>query len=105
MRRLHLLVGADVRRGRVHRELGQLRIEWTPPPQPVIGYRVEYRVSDGSWNELGQWFDAHETQAFWTAPLQPGVTYAFRVRAFSDNGTSAYSNAPVIFTAKRRAVR
>lgn len=90
---------------RVHRELGQLRIEWTPPPQPVIGYRVEYRVSDGSWNELGQWFDAHETQAFWTAPLQPGVTYAFRVRAFSDNGTSAYSNAPVIFTAKRRAVR
>jgi hypothetical protein len=83
----------------------RFEIEWQPPAQPVHGYRVEYRIGDGSWNEIGRWFDAEERTATWSS-LISGQTYAFRVRAFGDGGASGYS-APVTGTAtgRRRSVR
>jgi hypothetical protein len=83
---------------------GQLRIDWTRPPEAVDGYRVEYRIGDGFWNEIGRWFDVEERLAPW-ATVKPGQTYAFRVRAFNEEGTSAYSVPTVMYMGKRRAVR
>jgi hypothetical protein len=83
---------------------GQLRIEWTAPPQPVAGYRVEYRIGNGSWNEMPRWYDADERLAPWTS-VKAGQTYAFRVRAWSENGTSAYSTPATAYIGRRRAVR
>lgn len=77
-------------------------VEWTAPPQRVTGYRVEYRVGDGSWNELETSLDAGSRA---TIALQPrvGVTYAFRVRALNEGGAGAYS-APITVAAGRRQV-
>ncbi|MFP5246940.1 MAG: fibronectin type III domain-containing protein, partial [Thermoanaerobaculia bacterium] len=82
---------------------GQLRIEWTPVPE-ALGYRVEYRVGDGSWIELSRWFDKDELLATFS-PVRAGLTYSFRVRAFGDGGASAYSDPAIFFVGKRRAVR
>ncbi|HYH07427.1 MAG TPA: fibronectin type III domain-containing protein [Thermoanaerobaculia bacterium] len=80
----------------------QFRIEWTAPAQPVDGYRVEYKVGDGQWLELGRWFDPDERLASWPT-VRPGESYQFRVRAFSEAGTSSYTTAG-LYTGKRRAV-
>ena len=82
-----------------------LTIAWTPPPATVNGYRVEYRVDDGSWIELEKWFTAGEVGTS-IRKRTPGTTIAARVRAFNDGGASDYSNIntpkpPV----RRRAVR
>jgi hypothetical protein len=88
----------------VRRYNGQFRIEWTPPAQPVDGYRVEYKIGDGQWLELGRWFDPDERVAAWPS-VKAGVTYSFRVRAWSAAGTSAYSAVATGSAAtKRRAV-
>jgi hypothetical protein len=81
----------------------QFRIEWTAPAQPVDGYRVEYKVGDGQWLELGRWFDPDERLATWPT-VRAGESYQFRVRAFSEAGTSLYTTAG-IYTGKRRAVQ
>jgi hypothetical protein len=83
---------------------GPIRLEWSAPPQPVNGYRVEYRIGDGSWNELDEWFTANDLVK--TLPWQQPVV-AFRVRAFNDAGASDYSQVAAVGTGvgKRRAVR
>lgn len=80
----------------------QFRIEWDAPPQPVDGYRVEYKVGDGQWLELSRWFDPDERVAPW-ASVRPSTGYSFRVRAWSPAGTSAYATTGT-FTGRRRAV-
>jgi hypothetical protein len=80
----------------------QFRIEWIAPAQPVDGYRVEYKVGDGLWLELGRWFDPDERLATWPS-VRAGESYQFRVRAFSEAGTSLYTTAG-IYTGKRRSV-
>ena len=80
-------------------------IEWTAPPEPVNGYRVEYRVDEGLWNELDFWFDAR-TRSLAIRPWRPGqARYQFRVRAVNDAGFSLYSNQATVRTRKMRAVR
>ena len=80
-------------------------VEWSAPPEPVNGYRVEYRVDDGLWNELDFWFDARARQLV-IRPWRTGaVRYQFRVRAVNDAGFSLYSNAATVRTRKTRAVR
>lgn len=111
-RRLHLRIADTVPTGpvpaapvaSVRHYNGQLRIDWTRPAGAVDGYRVEYRIGDGFWNEIGRWFDAEERTAPWAA-VKPGQTYAFRVRAMNDNGTSEYSAPAVMYMGRRRAVR
>ncbi len=77
-------------------------LEWEPSPSAVNGYRVEYRVADGSWNEIEGFFGPEERTAYFTA--QPGRMHGFRVRAFADGGTSAYAETQ-IYAGKRRSVR
>ncbi|MEA2464345.1 MAG: Fibronectin type domain [Acidobacteriota bacterium] len=83
----------------------RIRLNWTAPPQPVNGYRVEYRISDGSWHELEQWFDPEERAVTLTWTVSPGVPVMFRVRAFNDSGTSEYSGSSGINVPRRRSVR
>lgn len=84
----------------------EMTIDWIEPPQLVAGYRVEYRIDDGSWNELPRQYGAEERSATWTS-ITRGRTYAFRVRAFSESGAGAYSEvvSAAAGAAKRRSVR
>jgi hypothetical protein len=84
------------------RENGRIRLEWTAPPQAVNGYRVEYRIGDGSWHEINEWYGPNELAETlsWDNPV-----VAFRVRAFTDGGASNYSNIAHVGLSKRRAVR
>ncbi|HEX6098222.1 MAG TPA: fibronectin type III domain-containing protein [Thermoanaerobaculia bacterium] len=80
-------------------------LQWAPPLDSVNGYRVEYRVDDGAWNEFDEWFDAGTT---WVSiqPWLDDVKYQFRVRAWSDTGVSEYSRpATVRLLGRRRAMR
>jgi hypothetical protein len=83
----------------------RIRLSWTAPAQPVNGYRVEYRISDGSWHEVEQWFDPEERAVTLNWTVSPGVPTLFRVRAFNDTGTSDYSGASGINVSRRRSVR
>ncbi|HEX7830429.1 MAG TPA: fibronectin type III domain-containing protein [Thermoanaerobaculia bacterium] len=76
-------------------------VEWTGSG---TGYRIEYRVADGSWNEVAAWYDG-ETHS---ASLAMPDNTAFRVRAYNDFGMSAPSAAtPAVRLnpGKRRSVR
>jgi hypothetical protein len=82
---------------------GRARVEWTHD-EDVNGYRIEYRVTDGSWNEVQAWYGGEERSASLNMPEHT----AFRMRAFSDAGVSGPSAAtPQIAapTPRRRAVR
>ncbi len=80
-------------------------VQWTRPMDPANGYRLEYRVDDGTWNELDQWF-APETTSVSIFPWLENVQYHFRLRAWSDAGVSGYSNAKTVrMLGRRRAVR
>jgi Fibronectin type III domain len=82
-----------------------ITVEWTAPAGAVNGYRVEYRVDDGAWNELDVWFDAR-TQRLVIPPWRTDtVRYQFRVRAVNDAGFSDYSAPVTVRTRKIRAVR
>jgi hypothetical protein len=84
---------------------GHVELAWSAPSQDIDGYRLEYRVGDGSWNEFERWIDADEDAITVLWPLRQGVPYQFRLRAFNDAGASDYS-APVFFNVpKRRSVR
>ena len=83
-----------------------LRVTWTAPPQSLSGYRLEYKSgANGEWTELERWFtpEQNETTLFLSG-TRPS-SYAFRVRAWGDAGTSPYSNEATIVLTKRRAVR
>jgi len=84
----------------------RLRVAWTPPSQAVNGYRVEYRINGGPWLEHEGWSDA-ATGELLLDPPRSG-TYQLRVRAWSDGGTSAYSEpvqVDVTVGGRRRSVR
>lgn len=78
-------------------------LRWKAPAQPVSGYRVEYRIGDGSWNELDRWFNADDLTTTFRASGK--VAHTFRVRAWSDAGVTAYSAATSAASGKRRAMR
>jgi hypothetical protein len=82
----------------------EVTLEWTVPPGAVNGYRIEYRIGDGSWNELDRWLAA--TRRTTEVRLPAGTARAaFRMRAWNDGGTSAYSHVVTNGAAKRRSVR
>ncbi|HYR28134.1 MAG TPA: fibronectin type III domain-containing protein [Thermoanaerobaculia bacterium] len=89
---------------------GAVDLVWTAAPGAVTGYRVEYRINDGSWNEIGRWFTAGERATTFRAPVT-ATTVSFRVRAWSDAGTGPYSDEarpsdpPKPATPRRRSVR
>ncbi|HEX2834171.1 MAG TPA: fibronectin type III domain-containing protein [Thermoanaerobaculia bacterium] len=86
-----------------HVEGNRMIVEWSEATF-ASGYRIEYRVADGAWNEVAAWYDG---QTFRASLSMPDNT-AFRVRGFNNGGVSAPS-APTpalrLNTPKRRAVR
>lgn len=89
----------------VHARLqnGVILVDWSPSAGTVNGYRLEYRVDGGSWNELEEWFPAsanHRT-------IRPtfGTNFEIRMRAFNDGGASAYSATALTKPTRRRAAR
>lgn len=82
---------------------GRALVSWTHG-EIVNGYRIEYRVTDGSWNEVQAWYGSDERSASLNMPEHT----AFRMRAFSDAGVSAPSAPTPQIAApapRRRAVR
>lgn len=80
-------------------------LQWAPPIDAINGYRVEYRVDDGTWNEFDEWFSATTTSVS-IQPWLDNAKYQFRLRAWSDAGVSEYSlPATVRSLGRRRAVR
>jgi hypothetical protein len=82
-----------------------IELEWAPPIDSINGYRIEYRVDDGTWNELDEWIDAGTTSVS-IRPWLEKVRYYFRIRAWSDAGVGEYS-APAMVRSlgRRRSVR
>lgn len=83
----------------------RIRLNWTAPSQPFGGYRIEYRIGDGSWHELEPWFDPESSATSLQFPLRRGVQYQFRIRAWNDAGPGAYSEVAKWSLPKRRAVK
>lgn len=79
-------------------------VAWKAPAGVLNGYRVEYRIDDGSWIELERWFQAGESGISIRRPYA-GAQVAVRVRAFNDGGVSDYSNVATPPAVRRRAVR
>jgi hypothetical protein len=81
-----------------------ISIDWSTPPGTINGYRIEYRVDDGSWNEIE---DFYSPGAQHTSIRKPdfGSRFAIRMRAFNDAGASAYSAVTITNPGRRRAVR
>ncbi len=90
-------------------ENGQMQLAWTTPDKVVNGFRFEYRVGDGAWLEFEEFFD-RTIRGTTFAPLNR-EPHSFRIRAYSDDDVSEYSNvATVLFPiepkdGKRRSVR
>jgi hypothetical protein len=81
-----------------------VKLAWTNAGPTANGYRVEYRIDDGAWNELEEWFGAEEREATFTLSSS-GQRVAFRVRAWSDAGTGQYSAPVPVNAPRRRSVR
>jgi hypothetical protein len=81
-----------------------VRLTWSAASGPVTGYRVEYRLGDGAWNEIDQWFGRAERETTFRLS-SAGRRAAFRVRAWSDSGTGPYSAPALVNSPRRRAVR
>jgi hypothetical protein len=94
----------DAPRATVTQSGANLRVDWTPPPQAVNGYRIESRLGDGPWLEYEGWADRGANTL--TIDAHRSGTYELRMRAWSDAGTSAYSETVrATVTGRRRAVR
>ena len=88
----------------VRNDDGTAEVEWTRPAGDVNGYRIEYRVGDGAWNELER-FNGPDQRTIGVRFPAGTRSISFRVRAFNDAGAGAYSQETGIGGPKRRAVR
>lgn len=82
---------------------GAILVDWSAPAGTVNGYRIEYRVDNGAWNEVEEWFGPGSHQKVIATPS--GADFAVRMRAFNDGGVSDYAEAAVAKPTRRRAVR
>jgi hypothetical protein len=82
-----------------------VQLSWSAATSGAVnGYRIEYRIGDGSWNEIAQWFAADQRTAVFRLP-RAGARAVFRMRAFGDGGAGAYSNDAPVNATRRRSVR
>ena len=79
-------------------------LTWTAPAGAVNGYRIEYRIGDGTWNEVDRWYGPNDHSAS-VRLSRAGERATFRVRAFNDGGAGPYSATVTVNAARRRAVR
>ena len=74
----------------------QINLAWTDNANSEIGYYVERSVS-GVWTRIAT-LAANANSYANTTGLTEGTTYGYRVQAYNDRGTSAYSNEPAATT-------
>ncbi|HEV7767173.1 MAG TPA: fibronectin type III domain-containing protein [Thermoanaerobaculia bacterium] len=81
-----------------------ISVDWSAPSGTINGYRIEYRVDDGSWNEVDDWYSPGAQH---TSIRKPdfGSNFAIRMRAFNDAGASSYSATTITNPSRRRAAR
>jgi hypothetical protein len=82
---------------------GAILVDWSAPAGTVNGYRIEYRVDNGAWNEVEEWFGPGSHQKAIAPPS--GTDFAVRMRAFNDGGVSDYAEAAATKPTRRRAAR
>lgn len=78
---------------------GIVLVDWSAASGTLNGYRLEYRVDNGSWNELEEWFAPSASHRAIQTTF--GTNFEIRMRAFNDGGASAYAAA----TASTKPVR
>lgn len=78
--------------------------QWSAAAGTINGYRLEYRIDDGAWNELEPWFSPGEHRVEIRRPPY-GARFAFRVRAFNDAGAGPYSAVAHVNPGRRRSAR
>ena len=74
----------------------QINLDWTDRSDNEKGFIIERRTSSGSFAEIASL--EPDTTAFADTGLFSGVTYSYRVKAYNDEGESAYSNVVSLST-------
>lgn len=67
-----------------------LTLTWTDNSANEDGFRIERSIDGEEFVEIGT--VAADIISYTDVNLQPGRTYAYRVRAYNDAGASEYSN-------------
>jgi transcriptional regulator CtsR len=68
----------------------QINLNWTDRSDNEKGFIIERRISSGSYAEIASL--EPDNTAFADTGLEPGTRYYYRVCAYNDAGSSAYSN-------------
>lgn len=76
---------------------GKIRLTWNAPTGTVKGYAIERSTDGSNWTQVAT-LKAGATGCT-NSGLSRGTTYYFRVRAFNDNGWSAFGNLASASTA------
>ena len=75
----------------------RIRLDWQDNSNDEMGFILQARnQASGYWFEVGT--TAADVETFSSGSLFPGTTYVFRVQAFNDMQTSAFSNHAVAMT-------
>ena len=75
----------------------RIRLDWQDNSNDEMGFILQARnQASGYWFEVGT--TAADVETFLSGSLFPGTTYVFRVQAFNDMQTSAFSNHAVAMT-------
>ncbi len=71
-------------------------LSWRESSPTVSGFYVESKIGTGSYGQIA--IEPYPVQAVAVALLNPGTTFTFRVRAYSNLLTSGYSNEVSVTT-------
>ena len=72
-------------------------LNWTDNATDEVGYELWRKVGDGSW-EIFEPVLSPDTNAYGDSMLSEGTQYTYKVRAYSQNGLSAFSDELVVTT-------
>ncbi|MBN1674989.1 MAG: fibronectin type III domain-containing protein [Kiritimatiellae bacterium] len=74
----------------------QVALQWTDNSADEEGFRIERRVSGGSWAALAT--VAANVPSYTDTAAQPGTAYRYQVKAYNAAGESAYSEVASVTT-------
>ena len=79
-----------------------VNLTWTDNSQFESGFIIEQSVDDGAYKQIGKVDSAINT--YKVESLETSKRYVFKVKAYTDKNTSAYSNTKRIYYAEKRYV-